>query len=498
MAQQRAVLALLKAKVDPEDSGNVPSTIFIRLLTNLGVREIDAETLVKAMLAEGGSSISCEQFIKSIFAEESRPLNMVLFGAPGSGKGTQCDKLKKDFGLRHISTGDVLRDHVNRGTPLGAQAKEYMDAGKLVPDELMIGLIKEETKDAHNGWLIDGMPRTRVQAEAMTQMGLDPRVFVTLEVPDEVLEERITLRRMDPATGDIYHLKFKPPRDPEVERRLTQRKDDTAEKLRTRLEAYHANLSKVKEFYKKRGSLVELDGVSTGIDGVYAGLLSSLLESMLRDMAEAGPLKLVLFGAPGSGKGTQCDKLKTRFGLRHISTGDVLRDHVKRGTPLGTRAKGYMEAGKLVPDELIIGLIKEETKEANHGWLIDGMPRTRVQAEAMSAMGLNPQAFVTLEVPDSVLAERITLRRMDPVTGDIYHLKFKPPTSPEVEARLTQRKDDTVEALTTRLEAYHHNLSPVKEFYKKQGILVELDGASGGIDGVYAELLASLLKTKLA
>merc|ERR1739848_88477 len=206
---------------------------------------------------------------------------MVLFGAPGSGKGTQCEKLKNTFGLRHISTGDVLRDHVKRGTPLGSQAKEYMDAGKLVPDELMIGLIKEETEGAHSGWLIDGMPRTRVQAEAMTEMGLDPRVFVTLEVPDEILEERITLRRMDPVTGDIYHLKFKPPTDPEVANRLTQRKDDTAEALRTRLQAYHRNLAAVKEFYKQKGTLYELDGVKGGIDGVHSELLTAVLKTRL-------------------------------------------------------------------------------------------------------------------------------------------------------------------------------------------------------------------------
>jgi len=342
-----------------------------------------------------------------------------------------------------------------------------------------------------------GMPRTRVQAETMTKMGLDPRVFITLEVPDEILEERITLRRMDPVTDTIYHLKFKPPTDPEVEKRLTQRKDDTAEKLRTRLEQYHANLGTVRDFYLRQGKLLEIDGVSGGIDGVYVLLLSSVLRSVLQSAKDSGPLNMVLFGAPGSGKGTQCEKLKDTFGLRHISTGDVLRDHVKRGTPLGSQAKQFMDAGKLVPDELMIGLIKEETEGAHGGWLIDGMPRTRVQAEAMTSMGLDPRIFVTLEVADEVLEERITLRRMDPETGDIYHLKFKPPKDPEVEKRLTQRKDDTAEKLKTRLQAYHANLAPVKEFYGARGSLVELDGVSSGIDGVYAGLLAAILRTQI-
>jgi adenylate kinase len=207
-------------------------------------------------------------------------LKLVLFGAPGSGKGTQCDKLKKNFGVKHISSGDVLRDHVKRGTEIGLKAKSFMDAGALVPDEVILSLLEAEVKEATNGWLIDGMPRTRVQAEAMSKMGLEPECFITLEVSDDVLEERIVHRRMDPETGDIYHLKFKPP-PKEIVSRLTQRSDDTAEKLRARLVAYHDNLDNVKGFYKQKGTLVELDGVSGGIDGVHSALLTALLQARM-------------------------------------------------------------------------------------------------------------------------------------------------------------------------------------------------------------------------
>lgn len=213
--------------------------------------------------------------------DDKKPMRLVLFGAPGSGKGTQCERLKKNFGVKHISTGDVLRDHVKRGTPLGAKAKGFMDAGALVPDDLIIDLLNEEIKGATKGWLIDGMPRTRVQAEAMTKMGLIPEVFVTLEVPDEILEERITLRRSDPVTGDIYHLKFKPPKDPQVAARLEQRKDDTKEALQNRLVQYHKNLTAVKSFYNDQGILKELDGVTGGIDGVHVSLLTSVLQARM-------------------------------------------------------------------------------------------------------------------------------------------------------------------------------------------------------------------------
>jgi adenylate kinase len=155
-----------------------------------------------------------------------------------------------------------------------------------------------------------------------------------------------------------------------------------------------------------------------------------------------------------------------------------------------------MDKGELVPDDLMINLLKAETQDAPNGWLIDGMPRTPVQAKAMNKMGLEPDLFFTLEVPDSVLADRITLRRMDPVTGEIYNLKLKPPP-PEIKSRLTQRKDDTLPKLQTRLGVYHKNLDMVKEIYKETNNLKELDGVGGGIDGVHSRLLTEMLKDRL-
>eukprot|EP00930_Biecheleria_cincta_P037428 TRINITY_DN2568_c0_g1_i1.p1 TRINITY_DN2568_c0_g1~~TRINITY_DN2568_c0_g1_i1.p1 ORF type:complete len:514 (+),score=104.39 TRINITY_DN2568_c0_g1_i1:51-1544(+) len=479
--------------VDVAGKGGLPCEVLKNTLERVGVTGLDATIEAAKSTAD---FVDYKTFVSELF--ELRPMKLILFGAPGSGKGTQCEMLKKELGLKHISTGDVLRDHVKRGTELGKMAKECMDAGKLVPDQVMLDLIAEETKDACNGWMIDGMPRTPVQAEAMMKMGLVPQIFVTLEVPDEVLEERITLRRLDPETGTIYHLKFKPPpEDPAMQARLIQRSDDTAEKLKTRLQMYHSNLNSVKDVYRNRGTLAELDGASGGIEGVSARVLCSVLKSRLPPKSST-PLRLVLFGAPGSGKGTQCEMLRDELGLKHISTGDVLRDHVKRGTELGKMAKEYMDAGKLVPDQVMLDLIAEETKDANNGWMIDGMPRTPVQAESMMQMGLVPDIFITLEVPDEVLEERITLRRLDPETGTIYHLKFKPPPEDEtIKARLTQRSDDTAEKLKTRLQGYHSNLNSVKAIYKKHQTLAEIDGATGGISGVSVRLLKNLLNLKM-
>merc|ERR1711998_64866 len=163
-------------------------------------------------------------------------------------------------------------------------------------------------------------------------------------------------------------------------------------------------------------------------------------------------VKIIISGGQGSGKGTQCELIKEKFGVHHISTGDLLREHVKKGTAIGLEAKGYMDRGDLVPDSVMIGIVKEELAkpEASKGWLLDGFPRTQKQAEALNDNGIIPQLFVLLEVPDDVLMQRCTGRRMDKETGKIYHVTFNPPP-PEREAFCYQRSDDMPEKIQNRL-----------------------------------------------
>merc|ERR1719182_1304040 len=162
----------------------------------------------------------------------------------------------------------------------------------------------------------------------------------------------------------------------------------------------------------------------------------------------SGGLKIIICGAPASGKGTQCELLKEEYGVVHLSTGDMLREAVAQGTEVGTAAKGYMERGELVPDEVIIGIVKDRLAESDckeNGWLLDGFPRTEAQAIALEKAGILPKKVLFLQVPDEMLIERVVGRRSDPETGKIYHLKYSPPENDEIAARLTQRADDTEE-----------------------------------------------------
>lgn len=188
--------------------------------------------------------------------------------------------------------------------------------------------------------------------------------------------------------------------------------------------------------------------------------------------------KVLIAGPPAGGKGTQCEFIVEKFGVVHISTGDLLRAEVKAGSPEGKQADEFMKSGGLVPDALIIQMVKNRLDQDDvraKGWLLDGFPRTKAQAQALQDAGVIPQVMVLLEVPDEVLVERIEGRRNDPVTGKVYHVKFNPPPQePEILGRLEQRKDDTREAMVSRLETYHKNVTDILGFYTH--VLSKLDG----------------------
>jgi adenylate kinase len=207
-------------------------------------------------------------------------------------------------------------------------------------------------------------------------------------------------------------------------------------------------------------------------------------------------MRMILVGPPGAGKGTQAARLVETLKIPHISSGDMLRAAVKEGTELGKAADGFMKVGKLVPDNVVIGMILERIAKPDcaQGFMLDGFPRTTPQAEALDealrAAGVTLDTVLLVEVPDELIIERVTGRRSDPVTGAIYHLKYNPPPA-DVAGRLVHRKDDTVEACTERLEKYHRETQPIIPFYEAQGILKRVDGV-GSLDEVAARILAAL------
>ncbi|HIP42807.1 MAG TPA: adenylate kinase [Aquifex aeolicus] len=200
---------------------------------------------------------------------------LVFLGPPGAGKGTQAKRLAEEKGFVHISTGDILRDAVQRETDLGKKAKEYMDRGELVPDELIIALI-EEVFPKHGKVIFDGFPRTVAQAEALDKMlenkGLKVDYVFLFDVSDNVVIERLSGRRIDPKTGTVYHVKYNPP-PPGV--KVIQREDDKPEVIKKRLEVYRKQTAPLIEYYEKKGILKKLDAVKP-IEELYKEVLGVL------------------------------------------------------------------------------------------------------------------------------------------------------------------------------------------------------------------------------
>jgi len=191
----------------------------------------------------------------------------LIIGAPGSGKGTISNWIVRDFGLTHVSSGDLLRANLRDGTPLGLEAKQHMDKGDLVPDNVMVGLVAGELKKLEKEpWLLDGFPRTQPQAEAL-QKETPVNVVVNLDVPFETIIDRIKDRWIHPGSGRVYNLIFNPPKvaglDDETGEPLVQRDDDKPESVRNRLEVFKASTAPVLDFYRSQGILADFQGTES-------------------------------------------------------------------------------------------------------------------------------------------------------------------------------------------------------------------------------------------
>ncbi len=210
-------------------------------------------------------------------------------------------------------------------------------------------------------------------------------------------------------------------------------------------------------------------------------------------------IRLVFLGPPGAGKGTQAAKLKEKYGIVHISTGDILRENVKNMTELGKKAKEYMDAGKLVSDDLIIEMIKRRINadDCKNGYILDGFPRTIAQAEALERMlGEDSKSLkvIYFDVSDDLILERLTGRRVCKDCGAVYHVAYNPPKNDrcdECGGELYQRSDDTEEVVKNRLSVYKEQTAPLVEYYSKKGLLYKID-ASKQPDDVFNQIEAIL------
>lgn len=208
-------------------------------------------------------------------------------------------------------------------------------------------------------------------------------------------------------------------------------------------------------------------------------------------------MKLIMLGAPGAGKGTQAAIICEKYSIPTISTGAIIRAAIRGGTPVGKQAKDYIDKGLLVPDEVVIGIIKERLAEddCKNGFILDGFPRTTAQADALEKMGISIDYAVSIEVDDSIILDRLGGRRECSGCGATYHIKYNPSKSGDkcekCGGELITRPDDCEETIMSRLKVYHETTEVLKDYYEKRGKLIKING-DAGVDDITKEIFAAL------
>ena len=376
-------------------------------------------------------------------------LNIALFGPPGAGKGTQSQKLIEKYKLAYISTGDILRAEIANETELGLQAKDIIERGELVSDEIIVqiieGFIKSNTDIG--GVLFDGFPRTVVQAyilEGMLQrLNSKLACMISLEVPKDELKRRMLERA-----------------------KISGRADDTVAVIENRLKEYDDKTAPVAQYYQERGVYHPINGVGS-IDEIFEsinGVIQTTLQSKL--------FNVVVLGIPGSGKGTQSARLAEEFGLKYISTGKLLRKEIADKTELGNKVQGYMKKGDIVPDELAIQIIEREIK-ANpdaKGFIFKGFPRSIVQAYILDGVlqktGTSVSLVIDLDISMLEAFRRLYDRR---------------------KTESSRTYDSNPETIIHRIEEYETISAKVPKYYEKTKRVTTVDG-NGDTEKVYQRL----------
>lgn len=320
-------------------------------------------------------------------------LNIALFGPPGAGKGTQSEFLIKKYKLYYISTGDILRKEIDEKTELGLQAKNIIENGGLAPDEIIVQIIENTIKNNPDakGFLFDGFPRTYIQAYIleglMIKLNTTLNGLISLDIDDEESVKRLLIR------GET-----------------SGRKDDNEIVIRKRLVEYDNKTRPVLNFYKDRGIYIPVKGQQS-IEKV-----SQDIDDIIQKELHKSLFNMVLFGYPGSGRGSQGKALAKKYDLEFVATGPMLDQEIIKGTSIGKEIQSLYESGQLVPDHLVVQLIEKKLEESKgvKGFIFKGFPRTLVQSYILDGLlkkhGSSISMVVDIEVPTLELISRLDAR----------------------------------------------------------------------------------------
>jgi len=380
-------------------------------------------------------------------------LNIALFGPPGAGKGTQSEFLVKKYNLFYISTGDLLRKEMAGKTRLGLEAQSIIASGGLVPDEIIVQIIEKTITEnpGSNGFLFDGFPRTYIQAYIleglMIKLNTSLNCLISLNVPEEESVKRLLNRGL-----------------------TSGRSDDNEQVIRNRLKEYNDKTLPVLQFYKDRGIYVEVDGTA-GIEDVHEQITQIIRHELSKSL-----FNIVLFGYPGSGRGSQGKALAKHFGLEYVATGPMLDQEIKLNTETGKKITALYENGQLVPDEIVVQLIEKKLAESRDvkGFIFKGFPRTLVQSYILDGLlkkhGSSISQIIEIEVPTLELISRLDARSK--TDGCMPY-------------------DNSTARIVKRLQEHETKTVPVIEKYKQLHGVTKVDGL-GTFEEVFERIAAEI------
>ena len=376
-------------------------------------------------------------------------LNVALFGPPGAGKGTQSELLIKTYNLFYLSTGDLLRKEIANKTKLGLEAQSIIASGGLVSDEIIVQIIEKTITDNpdSNGFLFDGFPRTYIQAYIleglMLKLNTSLTCLISLKVPEEESVKRLLNRG-----------------------KTSGRSDDNEKVIRNRLKEYYDKTLPVLQFYKDRGVYFEIDG--TGSIETVNEEITTIIQQQLSKLL----LNIVLFGYPGSGRGSQGKAIAEKYGLEYVATGAMLDAEIKNETEIGKKIKEYYNNGQLVPDEIVVQLIEKKLASSNgvKGYIFKGFPRTLVQSYILDGLlrkyNSSIAKIIEIEVPTLEL-----IRRLDERSKTDRCMPY----------------DSSTQKIVKRLQEHEKKTVPVIEKYNQLHGVVKIDG-QGSFDDVLEKI----------
>ncbi len=380
-------------------------------------------------------------------------LNIALFGPPGAGKGTQSEFLISKYNLFYISTGDLLRKEIAEKSKLGMEAQSSIASGGLVSDEIIVQIIEKTITDNpdSNGFLFDGFPRTYIQAYIleglMLKLNTSLNCLISLAVPEEESVARLLNRG-----------------------KTSGRSDDNEKVIRNRLREYNEKTLPVLQFYKDKGIFEEVNGCDS-IENVTQSITAIISQELSKSL-----FNIVLFGYPGSGRGSQGKALAKHFGLEYVATGAMLEQEIAANTATGRKITELYENGQLVPDEIVVQLIEKKLASSKDvkGFIFKGYPRTLVQSYILDGMlkkyGSSISQIIEIEVPTLELISRLDERS---------------------KTNSCMPYDTSTAKIVKRLQEHEIKTVPVIQKYNQLHGVIKIDG-QGSFDEVFTRISAAI------